>query len=95
MTDKDLIKRVAANHLSKKAGLEGSTNLTDKIFMASMALKMAANKKGVMQVRGVFEAIDILLMGMAREIQTTEDPNLKSFGTRLLRKHKAISTELV
>ena len=92
MTEQDLIKRVAANHRKKALG---EMPIKDRILEAAMALKMAANKQGVMQTKTVFATINRLLLEMARETQASEDANIKSVGTRLLREHKALSTSLV
>jgi len=102
MTDKDLIKRVAANHLRKAIGenspdsyVLGEDALGDGLQSIAQRLKIAANKQGVMQMREAFALANELVTLLGTSAQRSELPAVQNIAKRLLREHKQIVMSLV
>jgi len=104
MIDKDLIKRVAANHLRKALGEEdpqlpymggGEDALSDGLQSIAQRLKITANKQGVMQMRDAFVLANELIVLLNLASQRDGQPAVQNIAKRMMREHKALAMTLV
>jgi len=103
MTNKELIQRVAAKHLSKKAlGEEapdayvmGNDALGDGLKSLGQRLKIAGAKQGVMQMREAFTLANELVVLLGTSAQRSDQPAVQNIAKRLMREHKQMVMSLV